>query len=222
MAFPPRHHPVPRRASSIGIVLFLTSLGMLFLASMLGYVLMRAQHPDLAQGTIVLPRTLLASTLLMLASSLTIHLAMTAIRRERQALFRMYLNATMVFAALFVLVQTPAMVQLYRQHTVTMSQWEAERATTQPTTAPTPTNRAADERIATKRSVPFYALVMFLILLHALHVVGGMVALGLVAYNAAKERYDHENYAGVRNCVLYWHFLDVVWIAMYTLLAAFG
>lgn len=200
--------------------LFLASLGMLFLASMLGYVLMRAQHPELAQGTIVLPRTLLASTLLMLASSLTIHLAMTAIRRERQPLFRMYLNATLVFATLFVIVQTPAMIQLSHRHASTMAQWEAQRATTQ--TAPKPQDMTADERIAGPRAVPFYMLVVFLILLHALHVVGGMVALGLVAYNASKARYDHENYAGVRNCVLYWHFLDVVWIAMYTLLAAFG
>jgi len=217
-----RSFPVPRRAYSIGMVLFLVSLGMLFAASMLGYVLIRVMNREVPFGTMHLPQSLWVSTVLMLASSVTIHQALAAIRRERHATFRTWLTATTVFASLFVVVQTPAMVHLYREHRVMMQDWDAKQAIVAATPLPKAVNMSGDEMIAGRRSVPFYALVMFLILIHALHVVGGMVSLGMVAYGAAHGKYDHEHYVGVQNCVYYWHFLDVVWIAMFTIIAAFG
>ncbi len=216
-----RSFPVPHRAYSIGMILFLISLAMLFMASMLGYVLIRVMSPEVPFGTVLLPKSLWVSTVLMLASSVTIHQALRAIRRERQAAFRVWLTATIVFAGLFVIVQTPAMVHLYQDHAELMKDWHSQRAV-DATPLPKPQDIGADERIAGQRSVPFYALVMFLILIHALHVVGGIVSLGTVVYNASRGRYDHENYTGVQNCVLYWHFLDVVWIMMFTVIAAFG
>jgi heme/copper-type cytochrome/quinol oxidase subunit 3 len=215
-----RSHPVPRRANSIGMLLFLASLGMLFAASMLGYVLIRVTNTDVAYGTIKLPNTLWVSTVLMLAGSVTIHQALMAIRRERRDAFKTWLTATIVFASLFVVVQTPAMIQLYNQHSESMDQWRTQQTETL-IERPAASATYEDERYGT-RSMPFFALVMVLILVHALHVVGGLVALGMVVYGARKEKYDHEHYAGVQNCVLYWHFLDVVWIIMFTVIAAFG
>ncbi len=215
-----RSHPVPRRANSIGMLLFLASLGMLFAASMLGYVLIRVTNTDVAYGTIKLPHTLWVSTVLMLAGSVTIHQALMAIRRERRDAFKTWLTATIVFAGLFVVVQTPAMIQLYNQHSESMDQWRTQQTETL-IERPAASATYEDERYGT-RSMPFFALVMVLILIHALHVVGGLVALGMVVYGARKEKYDHEHYAGVQNCVLYWHFLDVVWIVMFTVIAAFG
>ncbi|HEY0009350.1 MAG TPA: cytochrome c oxidase subunit 3 [Tepidisphaeraceae bacterium] len=204
------------------MLVFLASLAMLFIASMFGYVLIRVTNSEVNFGTIHLPKTLWISTFLMLASSYTIHRAMDAIRREKQALFRTYITATIVFAAVFCAVQTPAMIGLYKQHLSTNAEFQQQRQVN-PTPLPAYTPQSnTDERIAGQRSVPFYALVMVLILIHALHVVGGLVSLGMVAYNGFKGRYDHEHYTGVRNCVLYWHFLDIVWIAMFTVIFAFG
>ena len=50
----------------------------------------------------------------------------------------------------------------------------------------------------------------------------GLVALGIVAYHGYRGHYDHEEHAGVRNCVLYWHFLDVVWLVMFGTFLAVG
>ncbi len=222
MNVPTRSHPVPRRANTIGMWLFLVSLGMLFTASMLGYALIRVSNSELAFGSVTLPKSLWVSTLLMLAGSVTIHQALLAVRRERHDAFRIWLTATIVFAALFVIVQTPAMIQLMDRHVQMMKIWDAQQQNAVPAALPAPKEYSADERIGGTRSVPFYALVMVLILVHALHVVGGIVALGLVAHGAIKGKYDHEHYAGVQNCVLYWHFLDIVWIVMFTVLAAFG
>jgi len=61
-----------------------------------------------------------------------------------------------------------------------------------------------------------YRLIFVLVLLHALHVVGGMVALVRVVVRGSRGVYDHEHYLPVRHVVVYWHFLDVVWITMFT------
>ncbi|MGN6506488.1 MAG: cytochrome c oxidase subunit 3 [Tepidisphaeraceae bacterium] len=221
--------PLPRRSTTIGMWLFLASLTMLFGASMVGYLFIRVVNQQVKFGSIQLPKALWVSTLMMLASSYTIHRALIAIKREKQALFRIYLSSTIVFASIFILIQTPAMVELYHENSVAVAKWHAQQEarqqalSTQPAVAPHPLDEEDDgERIASNRSVPFYALVMALILIHALHVVGGLVALGIVAYHGYRGFYDHEQHAGVTNCVLYWHFLDAVWILMFTLIGAAG
>jgi len=61
-------------------------------------------------------------------------------------------------------------------------------------------------------------MVFVLAFLHALHVAGGVLALGLVAVRSLTGRYDHERHWPVDFAAHYWHFLDGVWICM---LAAF-
>ena len=216
----PRHHPVPRRASTIAMWLFLGSLSMLFVASLFGYVLVRVYRSSQTAGALHLPSSLWVSTLMMLAASYTMHRGLNAIRREKQALFRTYLSATVLFASVFVIIQTPAMIKLWHEHqTATKAYFAAQAAL--PAAKPDPTINT-DEVIAGQNSAPIYGIVVILILVHALHVIGGMVSLGLISYNTYHGRYDHEHYAGVQNCVLYWHFLDAVWILMFTVIGAFG
>jgi heme/copper-type cytochrome/quinol oxidase subunit 3 len=67
-----------------------------------------------------------------------------------------------------------------------------------------------------------YGLIFFLILVHALHVVGGLVGLSVTTAHALQGRYDHERYGGVKHAAMYWHFLDAVWLVMYGCLATAG
>ncbi len=62
----------------------------------------------------------------------------------------------------------------------------------------------------------------FLILLHALHVVGGIIPLFKTTLNAYAGRYDHEHYGPVKMLAMYWHFLDLVWIVMFGVFLALG
>jgi heme/copper-type cytochrome/quinol oxidase subunit 3 len=64
--------------------------------------------------------------------------------------------------------------------------------------------------------------VFFLILVHALHVIGGIITLIRVAYRARKDVFDHENYQPVRHTAMYWHFLDAVWMVMFVTFLAIG
>ncbi len=71
-------------------------------------------------------------------------------------------------------------------------------------------------------SVPNLYGFTFLMLtgLHALHVVGGIVALAIVGYRASCGAYTWAHYPGVRYSTIYWHFLGLTWIAVLATLIA--
>ena len=50
--------------------------------------------------------------------------------------------------------------------------------------------------------------------LHAAHVVGGFVPLGIVIARARRRQYSSSRYEGVRLCKQYWDYLGVVWIVL--------
>ncbi|MEM9881481.1 MAG: cytochrome c oxidase subunit 3 [Planctomycetota bacterium] len=199
---PPRLHRVPRKTGDLGMALFLASLAALFLSSMLGYVLVRVSktrvvmdpdNPSIEAfpatapplGTIGMPVSLWVSTIIILASSVTIHLAVKYVQRERQFKFRLALGTTLGLSLLFLIVQTPSMWQLLSAH---------DSANVDNT---------------------MFGVIFFLVLIHALHVIGGIAPLAVVTYRAGQHRYDHEHYAPVRHVAHYWHFLDVIWIFMF-------
>ena len=166
--------------------LFLAALGMLFASSMAAYVIVRVRA---VAGQVELPALLWLSTVIMLFSSVTMHAALTAVRRERQQTFRSMILATLVLAVLFVMVQVPAMAALLGAHGTMRAQ-----------------------------GMHVYGLVFFLVLLHALHVVGGVAGLARIAFYARLGRFDHESHASVRHIAMYWHFLDIVWLVMFGIL----
>ncbi len=57
-------------------------------------------------------------------------------------------------------------------------------------------------------------MVVALAIVHGLHVLGGVIALGAVAHGAMSGKYDHERHWPVDFAAQYWHFLDAVWILM--------
>ncbi len=196
----------PPQTATIGMWLFLSSLAMLFAASMFGYAFIRLMGPHSPDvGTVHMPPLLWLSTILVLAASGTIHLASRAVRAERQTELRRYLLITLLLAAAFVAVQTPAMISLIGQH------FDNVRAAV-----------ALNDGVTSAPANRIYGLVFFLVLVHALHVLGGIVSLGWVTYRANRGAYDHESFGGVKHAAMYWHFLDVVWLVMFGTLFLVG
>lgn len=64
--------------------------------------------------------------------------------------------------------------------------------------------------------------IFILIIIHALHVIGGLVPLLVITRAAHKGRYDHEYHSPVRGLAMYWHFLDVVWLLMFACFLVLG
>jgi heme/copper-type cytochrome/quinol oxidase subunit 3 len=178
-----------------GLKIFLASLTVLFAASLVAYVLIRttAQGRGLAFGTLHLPTTLWFSTVIIIASSFTIHRALQSVRSGRQPAFRRAMVLTAVLGLAFLAIQVPSLYLLLQRH-------EAQRA----------------------NNVFLYGLILMLIALHAFHVIGGLIPLGVVTSRALQGRYHAGRYEGVQYCSLYWHFLDVVWLAMFAVLFVTG
>ncbi len=63
----------------------------------------------------------------------------------------------------------------------------------------------------------FYAMTAF----HGFHVIIGVLWALFVIFNARRGNYSAENYAGVEVFGLYWHFVDVVWIFLFTFIYLF-
>lgn len=58
--------------------------------------------------------------------------------------------------------------------------------------------------------------------MHALHVVTGLVFLGIVLRKGLMGLYSQEKHWGVEAAAVYWHFVDVVWIFFYPALYLIG
>ena len=185
--------------------LVLATLSMLFISSMLLYTLMRLHvFGHISDQPIQIPPEAWGSTAVILLGSFTIHKAIGAIRFDKRDLCVKWLYITSGVALLFLIVQSPCMWQILSEH----------RAIAQKT--------MAEQIPGTISPVPLYGLVFVLIVLHAAHVVGGVIALGVVTTRAKRGVYDHENYMGVQFAARYWHFLDVVWLTMFTMFLVLG
>lgn len=170
-------------ARSLGLIFFIVSLGALFTASMIGYIQYRLLSPTALPAGSIHLPAGLWISTAILIAS-TILLHRAAHARTQAAMGQWMILAASTAVA-FIIVQTPCMIHIVNQHEAASSQF----------------------------STGLYGLLMTLILLHALHVVGGLAAM-VVAAVIAWRRGSLERLA-IRHCAWYWHFLDIVWLIMF-------
>ncbi len=65
-------------------------------------------------------------------------------------------------------------------------------------------------------STPFGSTFFLTTGMHALHLLSGLVILFLVYLAARRGAFSADNHWGVYAGVLYWHFVDVVWLSVFT------
>jgi heme/copper-type cytochrome/quinol oxidase subunit 3 len=175
--------------------LFVASLAMFFGACIAFYVMLINGLKSSPYDSVVplkyrpldLPLSFWVSTGLLLLTSVWLHLAARCIARERQDRFLAYLQAGFVSALGFLIVQALGMNTLLQEHYAFMEQTGMTR---------------------------LYGVCFAFSFIHALHVLGGVVFIGFVLVQGYRRRYDHERHWAVDHCAWYWHFLDVVWVAM--------
>ncbi len=169
----------------LGMRLFLASLAMVFAATLVGYLAVRARAESWPPpGVPPLPSTLWMSTVLLLASSATMAWAKGGLRRGDPRALRWGLACTLLLGLAFLLSQTLNWFALV----------------------------AVNLTIRTNLyAFTFYLLTG----LHALHVLGGLVPLAVVTRRAFARRDAAAPRAGVAYVAAYWHFLDAVWLVMF-------
>lgn len=185
---PLRSQPAPLATGKLGMRLLLAALGMLFAASITGYLVTRSNAPQWPPpGVPALPATLWVSTLLIVASSATVAWALAGIRRDRPATLRLALLLTVLLGVAFLISQS--------------FNWFALVAAN-----------------FTPKVNLFGFLFYLLTVLHAAHVVGGLIPLAVVTSRAWRGGYSAGFHPGVTYCAMYWHFLDVVWLVLFAVL----
>lgn len=51
--------------------------------------------------------------------------------------------------------------------------------------------------------------------LHLCHILGGLIALGVVFVRSLLKKYSADNHLGIKLCATYWHFLDGLWVYLF-------
>ncbi|MBI5009710.1 MAG: cytochrome c oxidase subunit 3 [Bacteroidia bacterium] len=65
--------------------------------------------------------------------------------------------------------------------------------------------------------VLFYGLYYFMTGLHALHIIIGLIFIGFIARMIIQDKITSDNHVLLENSGLYWHLVDLIWIFLFPL-----
>jgi cytochrome c oxidase subunit 3 len=188
-------HPVPKdyEGSKIGMWLFLFTEILLFGGLFLLYSAYRAKYPlDFHNGGQHLNAVIgVANTIILLTSSLTIAMSITAIQKGNRNLTLGCLIATIIFGCAFL-------VNKYFE-------WSAEIGHGLYPNSPVLLQRPDGEKM-------FYGLYYSMTGLHGLHVIAGITLLTIMLVSVVRAKITSADFNRLENAGLYWHLVDVIWI----------
>jgi cytochrome c oxidase subunit 3 len=178
----------PAAFRRMGMWLLLASLGMLFGASLVGFLVLRMRAEQWPPpGSPALPGGLWVSTGLLIVLSLALVMAVRATGAGRLSVLNRMLGVSVLLAVAFLVAQ--------------VSNWV----------------RMAASNVLPDQSL-FVWFFYLLTILHAAHVLFGLVPLVFVAVRARAGRYTLENHETIHLVGMYWHFLLVTWVAIIVVL----
>ena len=180
----------------LGIWVFLLSEIMFFTSLIGAYVILRFAHPDqfAAPGEVLnVPLTAL-NTFFLVCSSVTMVLAYAAITRDDQKGLQLWLLGTIILGSVFVGIQIYEYIHLFADGFV------------------------PDAQAYAVAGGPLYSSTFYLQTgFHGIHVAIGVGALIFVLIKAMRGAYSSQHLGGIEGVGLYWHFVDLVWIVLFTI-----
>ena len=149
----------------------------------------KSQSGPLPKDVLELP---IFGTVCLLSSSLTIHLAVRALRNAKVGAFGLWWFVTIALGAIFLVV--------------TGREWQ----------------RLIFEKGLTVSTNLFGTTYYSLVGLHAFHVTAGLIFLtiGMIFTLLGKVKPEHNERADIFS--LYWHFVDAVWVVVFTVVYVIG
>lgn len=184
--------------AKIGMWLFLFTELLLFGGMFLAYAVYRYQYRDfftLASKELDVLIGLI-NTIVLLTSSLTMALSITALRKGNKKLSLLFIGFTILFALLFLMNK--------------YFEWSAKYHHGIFPGAEQLLNLSRGEII-------YFGLYFVMTGLHALHVIIGMIILIFMFVFVTKEKVNKDYYIMLENSGLYWHLVDIIWIFLFPL-----
>ncbi len=137
-----------------------------------------------------------ANTFILMASSLTMILALSACQRDDKRKTALYLTATAVIGTVFLGIQAFEYNQLLFAHHYPAGVSQTGHFTP---------------------DVSVFASCFFTMTgFHGLHVAGGLVAIFALMVRSWFGAYSSTNSHSIEVISLYWHFVDLVWLILFT------
>ncbi len=209
-----RHHfddlDQQHAAGSLGMWVFLVTEIMFFGGLFAAYAIYRSLYlAGFEAGSRLLDIKLGAiNTAVLIASSLTMALAVHAAQTSSRNALIVFLILTMILGGVFLGIKTAE----YHH------KWETQLV---PGLRFSPT-----EGISARTSLPqvelFFCFYFFMTALHATHMVVGIGILAVLVLQARRGKFSANYFAPVEVSGLYWHFVDIVWIFLFPLLYLIG
>ncbi len=189
----------------LGMWVFLLSEVMFFTGLIGAYIILRFARPEqFAEPGIVLNVPLTAlNTFILICSSVTMVKAFAEIEQGNQKGLKMYLLATVALGLVFLGIQAWEYTILVHEGFVPMAESYAAHG------------RAGGDAVlgGPLYGATFYTMTGF----HGTHVSIGVLCLIFTTIQAFRGRYTASNTGGVEIMGLYWHFVDLVWIILFTI-----
>lgn len=157
------------------------SICMMFAGLTSAYIVKRNQDNFLEFD---LPIIFWLSTIVIILSSVTMHLALKAYKARKTNKFKMFITATAALGALFAAMQAIGFLDL-ENHGIPLIGFKS--------------NAAA-------------SFILVILGVHALHVLGGVVALVITFVKALFKKTNQYNNVPVEVLSTYWHFVGILWI----------
>lgn len=179
-----------RKARSAKLLLYFAMVSMIMMfAGLTSAYLVSASRKDWNHEMVV-PSAFTISTIVILISSLTIHLALKAIQSNNRSRTSLMLWITLALGVVFVFSQFKGFGELIAQGYFFTGSGSSITAT----------------------------FLYILTLLHIAHLFGGIISLLIIIYNHYKQKYSALQTLGIELGAIFWHFLDILWILLFLFL----
>jgi cytochrome c oxidase subunit 3 len=179
----------------VGMWVFLCSEVMFFAGLIGSYIVLRfgASESWANPGEVLNVPVTAVNTFILICSSVTMVKAFAAAQEGDQKGIRRYTLATAVLGAVFLGVQVFEYTEL-----VLHGEWQGSHGFTPS---------------AGLYGATFFTMTGF----HGFHVFLGVVCLSWATIRAYRGHWGADNYRGLEVLGLYWHFVDLVWIILFTI-----
>lgn len=211
-----RHHFAEmgqqRNTASLGMWLFLATEVMFFGGMFLAYLIYRLYYfNDFAAASQSLDIKLGAiNTAILIGSSLTVVLAVSAAQVGKRKELVFYLLATLVLGCAFLGIKGIEYSEKFKHHHVPGPTFHFERETSAGHEEAPPVDQ--------QHAQLFFSLYFAMTGMHAVHMIIGVILFSVLTLLAWKGHYSAGYYTPIENAGLYWHFVDIIWIYLFPLL----
>jgi cytochrome c oxidase subunit 3 len=235
------HHPAlqhqfqtlsqQKEAATLGMWAFLLTEILFFGGLFMAYMLYRTWYHAafVAASSSITISWGLINTVALIASSLTMALAVRAAQLSQRKATVVWLILTIVLGMVFLGIKVIEYADKFEHHHVPGPNYvwaEAHEPVAGAASAEGAAAAASEQHAAATASDAnlqmhtqiFFSLYFTMTGLHALHMIVGVGLMSVITWMAWKGRFSSEYYTPVEMSGLYWHFVDIVWIFLFPLL----